>query len=311
MPKENAEPEDVERIQMPNEETVKVDLEDDDDETGEEERAAAGDDDKDPAARGAKDKDGQPRDPKGRWSEKKAQRAAEHRARENWRSEKEGLLRNMSDMETRFTRQIEEMRAAGQRQVQQGQVDPHTAKLADIHAQLDAELKLIETDPNRGYKRYNDLQEAKTQAIIDRSLAKDREERQAQQRAQPQDPYAARQPFIESEFPWIRQAQYKALATKARAYTNYLIEVEGRPDTIDTDRESLAHIEATYGPQFGLARAPARPSAATRERYAQTPAHRTGPDSRPRPRSIELPAELVGSTGLSAQALRDALREDG
>ncbi len=290
-------PEDIDRIPAPEAQTVSIDLEKPDDDD---------DDDETPVA--AKD-----RDPKtGQWKEKKAQRAAEHKGQKKWDSER-------AEMQASFDRRIQEIQSTNDRRFAETEArisrqqssgapaDPHDAKIADIEQQLQSELKLIEADPNRSYERYNQLRRAETQAVTAKTVADMMKVQQATQQAQPRDPYASRAPIIESEFPWTLDARAKPLTAKAWSYRQYLIEFEGRPDTLDTDREALSHTMATYGAQYGFQPPPARPSPQQRQMY-QRPA--PGPAAgRQQARTIELPRELVDGAGLSSDALRRALSD--
>lgn len=319
MPKSNEEPEDIDRIAPPETEgTVRVDLDEPDDDDEEPGPAAArGDDDGEPPARVERDKDGQPRDGHGRWAQKKAERNARRAAERAaggppaWKVEKDALERRLDQQQQEFQRQMAELRATASRAPQgQGQPqDPHAQKMADIDAQIMTELALIEKDQGRDYSRYNQLQAAKTQAIVAQALAADRQERQREQANQPQDPYAARRPIIESEFAWVTQPRFEQLGRRAMAYKQYLVACEGRPDTVDTDREALAHAEAEWGPEYGLARPAARPAPRQQQAY-YGPAHRNGPERNPRPRAVEIPRTFLEGAGLTAAQLRDALDDE-
>jgi hypothetical protein len=302
---------DIERIEPDNGEPteVKLDLsEPDDDET---------DDEQDEAPKAAKD--GQPREKgTGRWTEKKRERSRDHKAAKAWETEKAAYDRRIQETQAATQRQIAEMQATFTRQIaeaaaargtQAGPQDPHEAKLAEISTALEAELKLIETDERRGYTRYNELRRQEQQVIIDKALAA----RDAQQRRQPQqrqDPYAGREVFIDQEYPWTRDPVIgKALNPRAVAYKSYLMS-QGRPDTLDTDREALAHIQAQFGAEFGL-RSPARPAQGQRDYYMSRPGPGSAPPERNgRPRSISLPRAVVDGTGLPPGALEAALREE-
>src|SRR3990172_4102620 len=234
---------------------VRLDVADDDD---------GDDDDKTPDDK--PQADGQPRKKDGTWAARKAERATDRRAAKAWETEKQDYdrrLRQVQENSDRTVRQLREdmERLSKQTQGQGAPQDRFTAEIVDIRKQLAAELKLIETDDARGYDRYNELQERKNELIADRRIAADRE---AQKQNQPhRSQYDNRAPFIESEYPWVTEQRYAPMAVKAAAYKNYLVNVEGRPDTLDTDREALAHIQAKFGAEFGM-RVPAPPSPRTR-----------------------------------------------
>src|SRR5678815_1696010 len=153
----------TETIESPNEEKVKIDLEPEDKDDGDDEppRAAKGDGE-------------QVRDPKtGQWSQKKRERAQDNRAKKAWEVERESMERRLSEERASYERRIKEVedRIARSSQPQGQQADPFDAKLADIEAQLEAELKLIESDDKRGYKRYNELRRQEQEALVDKKLA--------------------------------------------------------------------------------------------------------------------------------------------
>lgn len=295
-----------ERIEDPNASTVTVDLEDDDEDEDQEDE---GDAEPPRAAKGDKD---QPRDKStGKWTQKKQERQREHKERTAWREEKAAFERRMADERAAYQRQLAELtaRAAAPAQ-QQTPSDPYEAKLNEIEAAMEAELKLIEADESRGLKRYNQLRRDEQRTLIEQATAKQQQAQRVAQAAAPQrnTQYDARKPFIESEFPWTMDPRMADLNKKAWTYRSYLIEVEGRPDTIDTDREALSHIQAQYGGNYGL-RAPARPSRETRERYVRPASG--GPPEREgsRPSRMEIPSHLVEGSGLDAAALARALKD--
>lgn len=306
---------DIERIEPPGGEgaTVKIDLQepddDADDEGGENEppRAARGDE------KPPKGSEGMVRDKvTGQWTKKKQERGRLHKENLSLKGEKEALERRIAESEAAYQRRFAEMEARMARSQQPAQTqqtaDPHAAKLADLNKQIEAELRLIETDEKRGYERYNELQEMRTAAVVARELAQFQAKQPAQQPQTPRGPYDARAPFIQAEFPWTEDPRCKPLNEKAWKYREYLIHVEGRPDTIDTDREALAHIQAQFGAGFGL-QPPARPTQQQRNGYIRPPATGGG-GTRQAPRAIELPRVLTEGTGLSPESLRAALREE-
>jgi len=304
MPKEEnpEETEQLERVELPEqEEPVRVRLDEEDDEQEET-----------PAERPQGE---QPRDPKtGKWGEKKAARGKEHRESKAWQQEKaeyDARIRRMQeDSDRRFQQLQQEVeRLRSQPQHNPNSADPFEAKLADIEEQLEAELRLIEQDDKRGYKRYNELRRQEQRIVNAQDYARMRAEEIRQQQNQPHDPYAGgRRPIIEAEYPWVLDQRYTQLAQKARTYKNYLVEVQGRPDTIDTDREALSHIAATLGPQYGMNPPPAPPSQRTRALYAAPPS-RGAPYRGEGPTEIEIPPQLANGTGLDMQTLKAAVRD--
>lgn len=281
---------------------VTVDLSAEDEDEGEGERTVeggepAGDRQRDPVT--------------GKWSKKKNERGRENREAKNWRAEKAELESRLQRQEAEANRRFQEL----QQQIQQSQrqqptgqpQDPFAAAMADIDGQLAAELQLIEKDNSRDYKRYMALQEKRSELIAERTWARKDAERQRQQPAQQQDTYAVRRQLLQGEHPWLYQPHMKDLADKAWAIRNSLITLEGRPDSIETDREALSAAVARFGGQYGL-RAPAPPSTRTRNLYA-APVSGTGPNRGAPMTEIELPKALVNGAGLSPAALRAALRD--
>jgi hypothetical protein len=252
----------------------------------------------------------QPRRQNGTWAEKKAARGNDRKAAKAWETEKADYERRIQRVQEENDRRYNDLRAEMERSrqaPQQGQQrqDPFEAKLADIDAQLDAELKLIEADDKRPYTRYNQLRRQEQEAITQRAIAQAELARQQHQARQPQNPNAGRQPIISAEFPWTDDPRYNDLGRKAFAYKTYLVEVEGRPDTLDTDREALQSTVARFGGEFGLRPPPAAPTPRTRQMYGG-PASRSAPDRRPAPREVEL-GVLGQGTGLSARTLAAAV----
>jgi hypothetical protein len=302
MPPIEKEPEqDIERIEKPDTGSVTIEApEEDDRDDGDEQPPAA-----------AKGADGQqPRDKTGKWAERKAARATDHREKKAWQVEKEALERRITEERATYARQLAEAEArAAARSHQQAAApsDPHDAKLADIGAAIEAELKLIQADDTRSITRYNELRRQEQEAIVDKKMALFAKGQQAQQQQQPRNPYDARIPIIESEFPWLTDTRYAAMAKKAASYRNMLIDVEGRPDTLDTDREALAHIQAQFGSAYGL-QPPVRPAPATRAAYAR-PGSSNAPGRDGGPTAIEVPSELVNGTGLSQAQIFAALKK--
>lgn len=267
----------------------------DDDEAGQEDKAT-----------GEKGPDGQPRKKDGKWAAKKAQRGKERAEAKSWERERaeydRRLAREREDTDRRFNEMRQEVERLRQSSTQGRQADPFTSKMAEINTQIAQELKLLESDDKHDYGRYHQLQEQKIALIAQQQAAMILAN---QVRDQPQDRYAGRRPIIASEFPWTDDARYNELSRKAFAFREYLINVEGRPDTLDTDREALTTTLARFGAEFGL-RAPAPPSQRTRSLWT-APGTRAAPDRRPVPQEVDL-GEVGRGTGLSAKALAAAVR---
>lgn len=292
---------------------VTIDLderEDPDDEEGGDREPAAASSDRGPTER--------VRDPKtGKWAQKKRERGEDRRAAQSWRTEKTQFEQRLKTMQEQSERQMREMQlrldnalrapAPGQQQVP---ADPFAAPLADVQQQLAAELKLIEKDPAYGYERYMALQDKKAELIAQRTWARNSaaNERRAPQQQPQNNRYAAREPIIESEYPWTMDQNNADLVKKAVAYKQYLVAAEGRLDTIDTDREALTWAATKFGAQFGIQPPPAGPTQRTRDFYAG-PAQRTAPRRGDAPAGqIEVPRALVNGSGLSPAALARAIR---
>lgn len=292
----------AERIDPPNDEEdtkVRLDVEED-------EHEDTDDEEKTPNER--PDADGKPRNKNGTWAGKKAERGKERKAARAWETEKADLQRQMRLQKEDHERSIAHLREDLERSTRRDDragPDPFTTKLKDIDEQLDQELKLIESDQNRGYGRYRQLNDQRVELLAQRAIMSDRMESQRRQQNQPQDPYASRRPFIESEYPWVMDNQYRELAQAARAYKQYLVAVEGKPDTLDTDREALSYIQSTKGQQYGMRPPPAAPSQRTRSLYG-SPGSRSTPDRRPPPREVDLGVMGHGH-GLSPDRLRRAV----
>jgi hypothetical protein len=258
--------------------------------------------------------DDKPRKKDGTWAARKAERGKDRKAAKTWETERAEYDRRIARMQEdsdRNNRQLREELDRIRTQSQRGQdQDPHAAALSDVERQIEQELALIEQDPNRGYKHYNHLRRQEQKIVMQQVIG---EHSAKQQQNQPiRTPYDVRIPIIESEYPWTADRQYADLSRKAMAYRNYLIQVEGRADTIETDREALSFIQAKHGGEYGLRAPPAAPSARTRSMYAPPPSRGT-PDRRPIPREVNLGAMGQG-TGLSpeklARSVRDALVGD-
>jgi hypothetical protein len=283
---------------------VKVDLSesaDDDDELLEGGKATKGDGEQPEKTR----------DPvTGKWGKAKAERGKNRREETNWRTEKTALeaqmKRQQDDSDRRFREMQQRLDQSMQRPQQTGQpADPFASKFADLDAQLAAELKLIEADPSRDYKRYRELVRQETKLAVQQQNYQDR--MMEAQRPQPQvSPYAARVPIIESEFPWLQDPRFKDLGLKAQVIKQSLVSLEGRPDTLDTDREALATAVARFGAEYGLRQA-AAPSPRTRQMY-EAPVSQQGPYRGAQPQEIDIPRQLVNGSGLDERALRSALR---
>jgi hypothetical protein len=293
------EAEDVERLEPETAEpSVKIDLsepEQDDDGDEPPARAAKGD----APQKMERDK------VTGKWTQKRQEKEVKFRANKAFEAERQAFDRRITEMQQAGGRRIAELEARIARGVPAGApaADPAEAELNSIGQQLAAELKLIEADEKHGYDRYNKLRQEEYRIVARQEHAKLMRATQAAQPAP--NVYTARGPIIESEFPWTTIPACKPLNAKAWAYRTYLIEVEGRPDTIDTDRESLAHIQAQFGAQYGL-QTPARPTQQQRSAYARPAPGAQGRDTSPT--TIELPAYAVEGSGLSPAQLSAALR---
>lgn len=294
----------------PESETIKLEDPDAEDTKVSLEEPEADESDKDedePEEKAAKGEDGQPRKKDGTWAAKKAERAKDRKAAKAWETERADYDRRLSQVREESDRNVRGLREELDRLRQQGQgqgSDPFASALSGLDKQLDQELKLIEADANHGYGRYRELNDERNRVIARMEYARLRAEdaKNAPQRG----PYDSRVPIIESEFPWTADRQYAQLAQKAMAYRNYLIQVEGRPDTIETDREALATTQSRFGAEFGLRPPPAAPSQRTRSLYAPPPSRGT-PNRQPPPREVDL-GVLGQGTGLSPDKLAKAVR---
>lgn len=254
--------------------------------------------------------DGQPRKKDGTWAEKKAARGKSRKEESAWQKEKADYERRFTQMreeQERTARLLREELDGIRRQSSNGQQqDPIAAQLSDIERQLEQELALIEKDENRGYKQYNLLRRQEQKLITMQAIA----ERDIQAaRNQPQrSQYDGRVPIIEAEYPWLQDQRYAPLAKRAMAYRQYLIQVQNKPDTLETDREALSYAQATFGPEYGLNPPPARPTQRTRDLYG-------GPGSRGIPSRGEEEDEVIDlgemgrGHGLSPRALAAAVRD--
>lgn len=296
-----------EKIELPNEEpNVKVRLDDDEpDDTGPGKDESSDDTPVDRPEQAAKGRD----DKTGQWTKNKRERAERHREKQGWERERQEYDRRLRMLQEDGDRRYREMQDSLERMRGQGgggqQSDPFAHRLKDLDAQIDQELQIIESNEHRGYARYRELTDQRTALITQRVLAQHSAEQRRNQPAP--NPYEPRRPIIEAEFPWTMDNRYKDLSRKAWTYRQYLIDIEGRPDTVDTDREALAQTVARYGADYGLRPPAAPPSQRTRGIYAAPPS-RGAPDRSGRPREVELPNELVRGSGLDAAALQRAVR---
>lgn len=259
------------------------------------------------------------RDPKtGKWTDKKRERGKERREFEEWRKNRPNLEAQTKQMQANFDRQMQAMqmrldnalRQPAPAPQQQQQQDPFTQKFADLDAQMEAELRLIEADPKRDYKRYNELRRQESRLAAQHAVWQDRQANaQRPQQQQQRNPYAGREPIIESEFPWTMNPANAELCKRAAAIKQYLVSVEERPDTLDTDREALTQAVARFGAQYGISAPPAAPSDRTRSFYAG-PGQRTSPRRGGGPRELSVPRTMLNGAGLSPAALAAALRDD-
>lgn len=292
---------------------VTIDLDQEEEDPGEDQRAA-GD------GPGTEEPRERTRDPKtGKWSQKKRERGAERREFDEWRKNRPNFEAQSKQMREDFQRQMQAMqmrldnalRQPAPPQQQQQQQDPFTQKFADLDAQMEAELRLIEADPKRDYKRYNELRRQESRLAAQHAVWQDRQANaQRPQQQQQRNPYAGREPIIESEFPWTMNPANAELCKRAAAIKQYLVSVEERPDTLDTDREALTQAVARFGAQYGVSGPPAGPSERTRSMYAG-PGQRTAPRrGSGGPRELTVPRALLNGSGLSPSALAAAMRED-
>lgn len=257
------------------------------------------------------------RDPKtGRWGDKKRARGEDRKGAQNWRTEKtqfETMVKTLREENARNTQAMQMRMDALMRQpapaAQQQSANPFTTQMTDLEAQLDSELKLIEADPKRDYKRYNELRRQEQRLVIREENWRAQQGQKPQPQQQTRNPYDARTPMIESEFPWTMDPNNAELNKKAWAYRTYLISAEGRLDTIDTDREALMWAAQKFGAQYGIRQAPAAPAQRTRDMYG-------GPGQRGAPRrgdgratEIQLPRAMLNGSGLSASQIAQAVRE--
>lgn len=260
------------------------------------------------------------RDPKtGKWSQKKRERGEDRKGAQQWRQEKSTYEQRLKTMQEEGQRQQREWQQrfdnlmVQQRQqpaAQQQTQNPFAQQMTDLDAQLDAELRLIEADPKRDYKRYNELRRQETRLVAKEETWRANQGQKPQQQAPAASPYAARVPFIESEFPWTMDPANAELNKKAVAYRTYLIQAEGRLDTIDTDREALNWAANKFGAAFGIRPAPAAPSQRTQQMYGG-PGQRTAPQrGQGGSREISIPKSMLNGSGLSAASIAEALRED-
>ena len=260
------------------------------------------------------------RDPKtGKWAQKKRERGVDRREAQNWRQEKATYEQRLKTATDESQRQIREMQMRMDNLMRQpapgaqsgGQAaNPFAAQMTSLEAQLDTELKLIEADPKRDYKRYNELRREEQRLVIrEENWRAQQGQQQRQQAPAAANPYAARQVFIESEYPWTMDPSNADLCKKAAAYKQYLVNAEGRLDTIDTDREALNWAATKHGAAYGITAAPAAPSQRTQQFYAG-PGQRTAPRRQGSPREITVPKALLNGSGLSAASIADALRDE-
>lgn len=247
-----------------------------------------------------------PRDGKGRWAAKKAERAKNHQELIRLRGEHESTLAELARLQAeRDNWQRQPAPVQQQPQNQQPRVDPVDRELNEINAALEAELALLERDVNRSPKRYNDLQDRKMEIRMARMIAQSVRPQQAQQQGGVAPEYAARYEMLTSEFPWIADPspQYNGVRQQIKSYIRHLKEGMGRPDTIDTDREAVTHIAAQNG--INVRRPQARGAGA----FA-TPASRGAPTERNGQRAVKIPSQLAAGSGLSVQQLAQAALSD-
>jgi hypothetical protein len=299
-------PKDEEKLDfgVTEEPTVTVDLNETDDETGGQETRG----DEEPAAP-------RQRDAQGKWSKEKAARGGQNRERVDFKKYSADTDRRFKEMQDANRREVDALRAELARNAERARpagapVDPFEAKFADLDAQLQAELSLIEKDPTRNYTRYNQLRRQETQLVTQQAMQQAQQGQRPQQQQAPRGQYDARREILAGEFPWMNDPNARALNDKAYAIRQYLINVEGYQDTIEVDRMALSQAIAKFGGDFGF-RQPAPPSQRTRQMYAG-PGAGAGP-TRGVPRQeteVELPAGLARASGLTPEKLRAALRGD-
>lgn len=247
------------------------------------------------------------RDPKtGKWSKAKRERFVGGKKAmaelEGLRTEKTALQQRLEVMERGSQTQqqllaavIQRLGAPNQPQAPQATADDHA--LDAIEAKMETELNAIAKDPNRTTGEYRKMEREKIR-IINRMENASRPQPQAPQQSDVPQQYAYRNEMMKSEFPWLESDRDATIA--AQAYRRYLM-ASGKPDTMETDRLACAHIAAERN--LG---GPVRASARTRQAMAGIPsggmAPRTG-----QPRAVSLPAGVLKGTGLSKQALAQAL----
>lgn len=304
--KDDDKPIDTLDIAEPN---VTVDLTDEPGDEGEQEDGGEGQ-----QARGE-----QVRDEKtGKWAKKKGERGQRNRDQVDWRKENSTLKEEIARMRGEFGGTLQSLRAelarvqqpAQQSGGQQG-ADPFQAKLDEIDKALETELELIGRDEQRGYKRYNELRRQEQMLITQRVLAStqqasQQQQQQAQQQGGLSQAYQMRSQIMQAEHPWMADQRYAPLIDKIRHMRNHLINIEGLPDTLDTDRQAVNQVLGRFGGAFGL-RAPAAPAQRTRQMYEGVPPRSAGRQAE-QESEVDIPKELVAGSNLSVNALRAALK---
>lgn len=306
MPKSNAATDDENLIDATPEvppDTTRIDISEDEPEGGDEEQRGEA-----PiAAAGERQRD----DKTGQWSRKKGEKARQKREqidynaeRAQWARDREQMSSSLAELRGRIE-QMSRQPAPGQQSQQQ---DPIASEMASVDQQILAELKLLESDPKHSTERYLKLQRRSMELVVANALRS----QQGQQRQQPEQrsPYAARREILAGEHPWMNDPRNNPLSQRAFARRQYLIEGEGRPDTIETDREALSWAVANFGADFGL-RQPAAPTPRTRAAW-QAPGFRDQGRGRERDDGydeVDVPNTLLRGSGLDAQTLGRVVRE--
>lgn len=257
-----------------------------------------------------------PRDKIGQWTRKKNERAARHQANEKLKSDHQGALQKIAALEAereawRQQQQAPRQQEPAQRQQQQAP-DPIARELAEIDASLEAELALLEKDPTRSPKRYNELKRRETALVVRQENASIQRQQTPQRQQQNEDPrageYQARWVVLGSEFPWLTEQtpQAAAMRSEVKAYRDYLIEGKKRGDTIVTDREAITHVAAQNG--INVRRTAPNPG---RSPFAGPSSQRAGGgNGASGQRSVAIPPQLIGGSGLSKQQLAQAVLSD-
>lgn len=253
----------------------------------------------------------------GTWASKRRERGALIRT---LREKAELSAREVAEAKAELARMNDRMRLFEQRaqapaQQQQQQVpDQYASALADVEQGMAQELELMRAhDGSKGpynMSRYNTLKR-REQELIAARVAEQIIARQGGQRQQAGVPHPmqARYDALVADYPWMQQDA--AARSRVGAYRRYLIDVEGRPDTLATDREAAAAIAAKF--RLGSPAA-ARPTAADRERAAGMAGGSRFPVQAPAKRKPSLrgfDTRMLQGTGLPKNHLAKILSDEG